>query len=252
MRLTTTAAWSLGTAGLCVAMAAGGWFGLVAPQQAQAAASRELTVAAQEQNSSLEIRIAQLEQEFVDLPTRQAELAAIKQALPEEPALAPLIREVDRRGADTGVVVDSLTAGVPTAVVDLEAATAVTAAPSAGASAEPSTEASAAPSAAAPAPAAGAEVGGVVTPTAPVLAAIPVTITATGGLAESTLFLTSLQAEMPRALLVDALTLSVLEGEDNPVGTVQTVITARVFAFVDPTEVAFTDVVQPTTEPSDG
>lgn len=251
MRLTTTAAWSLGTAGLCVALAAGSWFGLVAPQQAQAAASRELTVAAQDQNTALEISIAQLEQEFVDLPTRQAELAAIKQALPEEPALAPLIREVDRRGADTGVVVDSLTAGAPTVVVDL-AATAVTAAPSAAPSTEPSAAPSAEASAAAPAPAAGAEVGAVVTPTAPVLATIPITITATGGLAESTLFLTSLQAEMPRALLVDALTLSVLEGEDNPVGTVQTVITARVFAFVDPTEVAVTDVAQPTTEPSDG
>lgn len=265
MRMTTTTTWSLGTVGLCVALAAGGWFGLIAPERAEAAGSRELTVAAQDQNSQLEVQIEQLRAQYADLPARQVELAAIRLALPEEPALTQLIRDVRTRSADAGTHLDSLTSGAPVVVVDPLAALApVTegeatgeAGADTGSTAEPSTAPSTEPSAP---PADGAAPAAPVAPVdpaiaaGPVLAAVPVTITTTGDLAKSTLFLTNVQADMPRALLVDSLSLTVLESEDEEPGTIQTVLTGRVFVFVDPTEVDISDlpVVEPSTQPSDG
>jgi len=262
MRMTKTTTWSLGTVGLCVALATGGWFGLIAPERAEAAESREQTVAAQDQNAQLEVQIEQLRAQYADLPARQAELAAIRLALPAEPALTQLIRDVRAHSKDAGTHLDAITSGAPVVVVDPLAALAPVAeggaTGEAGAdtgsttepSTEPSTEASAPPADGAapvvpvdPAIAAG-----------PVLASIPVTITTTGDLAKSTLFLTNVQADMPRALLVDSLSLTVLESEDEEPGTIQTVLTGRVFVFVDPTEVDISDLplVEPSTEPSDG
>lgn len=262
MRMTTTTTWSLGTVGLCVALAAGGWFGLIAPERAEAAESRELTVAAQGQNTQLEMQIEQLRAQYAGLPARQAELAAIRLALPEEPALTQLIRDVRARSADASTHLDSLTSGAPVAVVDplaalapvTEGETTGEAGADTGSSTEPSTAPSTAPSAP---PADGAAPVAPVDPAiaaGPVLAAVPVTITTTGNFAQSTLFLTNVQADMPRALLVDSLSLTVLESEDEEPGTIQTVLTGRVFVFVDPTEVDLSalPVVEPSTEPSDG
>lgn len=267
MNINKTTGWSLGTTGLCIALVAGGWFGLVDPQRAAAAESREATVAAQDANAQLEIKIEQLRKQFADLPAEQAKLDAVRQALPEEPGLAQLIRDLHARSHDASTRLDSITSGAPVAVVD-PAAVAVVAEGGAGATAdgeaagEPAPEASAEPSAppadpaaADPAAADPAATAGATTvpqpPAAPVLAAVPVTITATGDFAESTLLLKNVQADMPRALLVDSVVVSVLDGEDVEPGTVQSVITGRVFVFVDPTETEFPGAT-PATEPSDG
>ena len=245
MRLSKTSGWALGTTGLCVALAAGGWFGLTEPQRAEAATSREQTVAASATNAGLEISIDQLRREFADLPSRQAELAAIRLALPEDAALAQLVRDVNRHSSDAGVVLDSLTTGTPVAVVDPMAAVGAAPEPSDAPSSEPSSEPSAEPSAepsvepsAAPVdPSVAGAAPGVAASTQPVLAAMPVVMTASGDFSTVNLLIKNVQADMPRALLVDTLVLTILEGEDIEPGTVQVVLTGRVFAFVDPTEI---------------
>jgi Tfp pilus assembly protein PilO len=263
MRITKTSGWTLGTIGLCVALAAGGWFGLVDPQRAAAAESREATQAAEDANAALEIKIEQLRRDFADLPEKQAELAAIRLALPEEPALAQLIRDTTAASTDAGTFLESVVTGTPVAVVDPNAAVA----PPAEAGAEDGEEGeepaegeepTAEPSAEASAPAVDpTAVGGATPPeqpAQPVLAAIPVTITTTGDFYASTLFLKNIQADMPRALLVDSLVLGQLDDTEVEPGTVQTVITGRVFVFVDPTEIESPDApgAEPSTEPSDG
>ena len=241
MRLSKTSGWALGTTGLCVALAAGGWFGLTEPQRAEAATSREQTVAASATNAGLEISIDQLRREFADLPSRQAELAAIRLALPEDAALAQLVRDVNLHSSDAGVVLDSLTTGSPVAKVDpmavVGAAPEPSDAPSSEPSAEPSAEPSVEPSAAPVDPSVAGAAPGVAAGTQPVLAAIPVVMTASGDFSTVNLLIKNVQADMPRALLVDTLVLTILEGEDIEPGTVQVVLTGRVFAFVDPTEI---------------
>lgn len=258
MKINKTTGWSLGTTGLCVALAAGGWFGLVAPERAEAAEAREATVVAQGTNAQLEIKIDQLRQQYADLPAQQARLAAIRQALPEEAALAQLVRDLNAKSTDASTTLVSVTSSVPVAVVD-PAATAVVAPVEEGATTEPAGgEASPAPAEpstpAAPADGAapadeGAPAVVPVAPAQPVLAAIPVVITVEGDFAASTLFLKNVQADMPRAFLVDSLVLSVQESADEE-GTVQTVLTGRVFAFRDPTVIPEVPVLPAT--PSDG
>jgi len=251
MKIPKTTGWSLGTAGLCVALMAGGWFALVEPERAEAAESRELTVQAVQTNAALKAQIETLREQFADLPTKQAELAAIRLALPEEPALAKLVRDVSDRSTDAGVVLDSVTSGTPVAIVDPDASVAAAAPAEAEPADTPSAEPSAGPSGAAAEPSAvGAPTAAV--PTQPVLAALSVTMTTTGDFTGTTLFLKNVQADMPRALLVEGLTLTATPGvEPEDAGDIVTVLTGRIFVFVDPTEVAFPDAV-PSPTPSDG
>ena len=253
MKITKNTGWSLGTTGLCAALVVGSWFALVEPQRAEAAESRELTVAAEDANAALEIEIEQLREQFADRPAKQAELAAIRQALPADPALAQLIRDLSGKSADAGSSLDAVTAGAPVAVVDAAAAVlapeeAAGSEGAAGGQPSPAPSETAAPADQAADPTAPPPV--VVPAAGPVLAAIPVIITVTGDFTTSTLFLKNVQADMPRALLVDSLVLTVLTGEDSDLGTIQTVLTGRVFAFVDPTEIP--DVPVLTATPSNG
>lgn len=245
MNLSKRSAWTLGTAGLCVAISASSWFLVIDPERAEAAESRQQTVATQESNAALELQIEQLRLQYADLPARQAELAAVRAALPEEPALAQLIRELHAAAHDAGLTLEAVNAGAVTVVVDNAAVTAVpepepSAEPSAETSVEPSAEPSAeATTAADPAAAA-------VAPAGPVLASVPITVTTTGDFAQTSLFLKNVQVGMTRALLVDALTLDVVEAsEDVEVGTVAGNLSGRVFVFVDPTSVEATDAPQP-------
>ena len=245
MNLTKRSAWTLGTAGLCVAISASSWFLVIDPERAEAAESRQQTVVTQDSNAALELKIEQLRLQYADLPARQAELAAVRAALPEEPALAQLIRELQSAAQDAGLTLDSVNAGsVSVVVVD---DTAVTAVPEAEPSAEPSAEATTGtdaadgsgtaadtgtdPSGDAAGPHAVATV-----PTGPVLASVPITVTTTGDFAQTSLFLKNVQVGMTRALLVDALTLDVVEASDDvEAGTIAGNLSGRVFVFVDPT-----------------
>lgn len=254
MNLTKTSAWSLGTTGLCVALAAGSWFLLIEPERADAAGLRESTVAAQQSNAELEVRVEQLRAEYAELPARQAELAAIRQALPDEPALAQLIRELSDAGVDAGITVDAITAGAVTAVIDGTAVTAVpdtdagqepNGDPSAEPSAEPSTEPSTTDPGTAADPAAVADPA--VLPSGPVLASVAITVQSEGDFQATNLFLTNVQTRIDRAFLVDGLALTVLdqvteggEAEEVGPGQITGTLTGRVFVFVDPASVAVT------------
>ncbi|MGJ7452031.1 hypothetical protein [Aquipuribacter sp. MA13-13] len=247
-----------------MALSAASWFLLIQPERAEAAETREQTVAAEQANAQLEIRIEQLRQEYADLPARQAELAAIRQALPEEPALAALIRDINTAAVDSGIVVDAVTTGAASAVVDPEALTAVEgdAAAEGDTAAEggdgaddgdteptegDATDESSAPPVDPDGGAVPADAGSGVSevpgaPAGAVLASIPLTIDTTGDFYQSNLLIKNLQTEISRALLIDGLTIQVFEeegedGEEVEPGMVSTTITARVFAFVDPDSV---------------
>lgn len=193
--------WMAGTMLLCVLLAVASWFLLVGPKRAQATELEVQTVDAQSQNTQLEARIAQLEVQFAELPQRQAELAAIKQAMPEEAALPTLVRDLDASAAASGVTLMTLTPGAPVTVPTAAAVTPVAApgtAPAEGAApAEGDAAAATAPDATATA-----------VPAGDLLVSIPTSVVVVGDFFESELFLKKLQAEMPRAFLVQNLTVT--------------------------------------------
>ncbi len=256
MRLTKTFGWSMVAGVLCVLLVAASWFLLVSPQRARAAEARELTAAAQANNSQLEQEIEWLKREYADLGSRQAELAAIRQALPSTPELASLLTTVTTEVEEVGVTLDGVSAGVPV-VLGEDSGTGTAAGAEAqgsidgedAAAGEDGADAAAGDEAEGEAAEgeAGAEDAGATNvppapgqpapaPTGPVLAAVDLSVTVIGDFGSATLALKELQATMTRAFLVESVAVDVVTDDGVPEGTVELVATGRVFVFADDAE----------------
>jgi type IV pilus assembly protein PilO len=178
----------------CLGIMAAGWFLLISPKRAEAAAVREQTLAQESTNAGLRTQLEVLQAQAKDLPKKQADLARVAAKIPDNPSLPSLIRALTAASTSAGVEFVSVTPGAPAAVV------AAAAAPVAAAPADP---AAAPAEAAAPvdpnAPAAAGPAGS--------LAAIPVAINVVGGYFEVEQFIAALE-NLPRALRVTNLTLA--------------------------------------------
>ena len=202
MTATKSRTWIAGTLVLCLLISVASWFLLIGPERAEAAELEQQTIDTNSSNQQLQARIEQLKLQFAELPQRQAELAAIKQAMPEDPALPTLVRDLDAMATSTGVTLMSLAPGAPTPVAaPAQAVTAVPAPADGGAPAEGEAPAEGDAAAAPAAPA-----------SSTVLVSVPVNLVVVGDFFKSELFLKKLQAEMQRAFLVQ--TLSVQTEED--------------------------------------
>jgi type IV pilus assembly protein PilO len=190
MARSKTTMWVAGTAVLCCLILLASWFLLISPKRAEAADLRQQAVDNDGQNEALAARIDQLKQQFAELPQRQAELAEIKQAMPEDAALPTLIRDVDALADKAGVTLMSLAPGQPAAAPS----TAPTAAASPSGDAANGGDGAAGDAAATPTPGAGT-----------VLVTIPTNLVVVGDFFKSTLFLKQLQTEMKRSFLVQNL-----------------------------------------------
>jgi Tfp pilus assembly protein PilO len=180
-----TRTWTAGTAVAAVLLLIAGWFLLISPQRSEAADLRDQVTAQNAANDQIALKTKQLQAQFASLPERQAQLAEIKQQMPDNPALPSLIRDLSSYAESAHVKLDSVAPGTPAAV------------------------AAAAP--AAPAAAAGQPVApgqGSVAPSTDGLLSIPTTVTAVGSYSELTLYLQKLQSSMRRAFLVNTVSLA--------------------------------------------
>lgn len=193
--MSKTRTWSAATAALCVLLIVAAWFLLIAPQRAEAADLRDQTVAQDQSNQQTRLKIQQLKAQYAALPAKQAELAIIKQQLPDNPALPTLIRTLTAMAESAGVTLVSLAPAPPAPFAGTGAAVTPVAAPVAPA---------AAPVAAGTTPATGASTTQ--------LLGIATNLVVKGDYAGSTLFLQKLQAasaaktgaQMARAFLVQS------------------------------------------------
>lgn len=233
--MTKTRTWSAATAALCVLLIVAAYFLLIAPKRAEAADLRDQTVAQDQANQQSRLKIQQLKAQYAELPSKQAELAVIKQQLPDNPALPTLIRTLTSMADASGVTLVSLAPAPPTAVVVAAAPVVAPAvAPAAAAAGAPVT----APVAAAPA-----------APTTS-LFGIATTMIIKGDYAASTLFVQKLQAagvakegtqtakagaQMARAFLVQSIKVApnadAATATKAAKGQVQTSITGQVFVL---------------------
>jgi len=196
LSLTPTRAWVAGTVAVCVLLSLASYFLLIAPKRAEAAELDLQTASTVTSNALLATRVDELRAQFAELPEREAELAAIKQAMPEDAALPTLIRDLDVLTAAAGVTFMSLTPGVAAATAtDVAVAPTDTAAP--------------ADAAATPADGTAAATDGTA---GELLVSIPVSLVTVGTFAQSELFLNALQTELPRAFLVTGLTVTAETG----------------------------------------
>lgn len=218
--------WIAGTVVLSLVLVAAGWFLLIAPKRAEAADLREETVAAQGRNAQLEVRIAELKEQFAQLPQRKAELAAIRTAMPQDAELATLTRDLQRLAGDAGVTLMTITPGELTAVVPTGAVVATAPAAEAGQGQEPATTDGAAAAAPATVPAG--------------LSQVPLTISVVGSFDKSNSFLEKVQAELDRDYLVDTLNVVAEEPAEADAGKpavvngdVTMTLTGRVFVLAE-------------------
>ncbi len=215
--MSKTRTWGAATAGICVLLILAAYFLLIAPKRAEAADLRDQTMAQDQANAQTTVKTQQLKAQYAQLPAKQAELAVIKQQLPDNPALPTLIRSLSAMADASGVTLTSLTPAPPVPFTGTTAPAAVVA------------------------PTAGAVVGAGSTTQ---LLAIATTLVITGDYASSTLFVQKLQAAsgakngsaMTRAFLVQSIKITPFAATDPSSvkaakGQVQTTVTGQVFVL---------------------
>jgi Tfp pilus assembly protein PilO len=168
-----------------LAILAGGWFLLIAPERSEAAELRAQAEAEQLTNEQLETQLEVLRARAVQLPAKRAELVEVAEKVPAGPSLPELVRALTAAARDAGVALTSVTPGAPAALAAPVPAAPV--APVEGAAAVPG-------------------------PAASGLSEVPVVLEAEGDFYELEQFLAELE-DLPRALRVTALV--VQAGEDS-------------------------------------
>lgn len=213
--MTKTRVWSAGAALVGVLLVTASWFLLISPQRSEAASLRDQDTQQQAFNDQLRLKTQQLKAQFASLPARQAQLAEIKQQMPESPALPSLVRDLSKFADQAGVTLVSVapTSPAPLASTGPVAATATTA----------------------PAP----------------IQQIQSAIVVSGSYAELTLYLQKLQAQMRRAVMVDNIALAKSSAEGAAKNDLQMTVTSRVFVL-DATAAAAAAAAPAVTNPTTG
>jgi len=210
--VTRTRQWTVGTALLVVLMLVAGWFLLISPKRSEAADLQTQTTAQMAQNASLQNQIAVLQSQAKNLPAQQAELAAIRQHLPDNPALPGLVRSLTDAAAKSGVTLVSLAPSTPAA-----APAPKTTAPSGTSATAPATGTGQSAAAAA---AAGAT-----------LQMVPIVVTVTGSYYDTEQFLNKVEG-LTRSFLVTGFSVTPAESQASSgasTGDLTTAIQGRVF-----------------------
>lgn len=193
--MTTTRWWTAGATLVIATIVALGWFLGIDPRLTEAKAAEGDLVSVEALNSTYEQKLVQLEKLDSDLPALKKELATMTAAIPSDAQVSTLLGQLNSLASESGVVLTSITAGVPQlfGAKDAAAAAATPAAPAAGSTA------SAAPAAQPPAT-------GAPTPTAAAdnFVSVPIAVEFTG---ESNALLSFVQRVQygTRLFLVNAL-----------------------------------------------
>jgi Tfp pilus assembly protein PilO len=197
--MSKTRGWSAGAAALATLLLVASWFLLISPQRSEAASLRDQVTQQETFNDQIKLQTQQLKAQFASLPERQAQLAEIKQQMPENPALPSLVRDLSKYSDQAGVVLSSVAPANP-------APLAVGAAP-------------------------GAVAGTITTADSPPIQQIQTNVIVTGSYAELTLYLQKLQSQMRRALLVENIQLTKASGEDVAKDDLQMTLSGKVFVL---------------------
>jgi Tfp pilus assembly protein PilO len=125
-----------------LAIVAAGWFLMISPQKSKAAGFRTDTASELQANQSVQSQVTVLAQQEADVPAEQAQIAAILQKIPDNPAMPNFIRTLTAAAKVTGVELMSIGANPAAAVAPIVAAApAVVASGAAAAPAAPASSA---------------------------------------------------------------------------------------------------------------
>jgi Tfp pilus assembly protein PilO len=106
--MTRTRKWVSGTAVLVLIVLVAGWFLLVSPKKADAAALQASALTQQGTNDGLRAKVAQLKAQDAAKPQQEAKLATFRQQVPETPAEPTLVRKLSALAKQANVEFESL------------------------------------------------------------------------------------------------------------------------------------------------
>jgi Tfp pilus assembly protein PilO len=192
--MTRTRAWTFGAAVVAVLIIIAAWFLAISPQRSEAADLRDQAAAQQQANEQMRLKTKQLQAQFASLPERQAQLAEIRQQMPDNPSLPALIRDLSSNAKAADVTLVSVSPGDP-----------VPGLPTVGAAAADASTAQ--------------------------LLSIPTQIEASGTYAQLTLFLQKLQTEMRRAYLIENVELGEVKNQETSKGPLSMSLGGQIFVL---------------------
>jgi Tfp pilus assembly protein PilO len=120
-----------------------GWFLVISPQKSKAASLRDQASSQQQTNQGVQSQINVLAAQEADVPSEQAQVAAVLQKIPDDAAMPAFIRTLSAAAKTTGVELLTIGANTPTALsVSAAAAPAPVASTAPGATTAPAAAAS--------------------------------------------------------------------------------------------------------------
>lgn len=109
MGATKRASWLIGTVLVALVLLAGAWFLLIGPNVTAIGETKDEIESTLAQNTVQETRLATLKEQFAELPTYKAQLAALQTQIPVEDGEPNLLREIHAQATAAGVTVLSFT-----------------------------------------------------------------------------------------------------------------------------------------------
>jgi Tfp pilus assembly protein PilO len=201
--MSKTRLWLFLTVPAVLLVLAAGWFAVVSPKRADAAALREQTAGIESNINSLRLTLADLKRKQAELPAQQAALATLQRKIPDQPQLPPLQRAITDHAESAGVALVTTAPGTPVLLGN-----------AAGTASTPNATPSASAGAATPAEG---------------IFVVPMTVVVTGEYSEMQRFL-KLTEDMERALLVQGFALTQVDDEaPTTPGSLKLSITGQVF-----------------------
>jgi Tfp pilus assembly protein PilO len=115
--MTESRKWTLVAGLVAVAVFVAGWFLVVAPKRSDAAALKTQNSKAQAANDQLRAKLEELKALAPQLPKREAEFAAIRRQIPDNPALPDLVRQLTAAAKKSDADLTALAPAPPIALV---------------------------------------------------------------------------------------------------------------------------------------
>jgi Tfp pilus assembly protein PilO len=226
--------WRIAGVAAALLLLVAGWFALVSPTLADAAALDTEAASQQAASDQLESRISLLKKQSEELPAQEAILASIQQRMPSDAALPTLIRNLTTVAKSANVTVAAVTPGRPTPVEP----PAPPAPPAPETDGEEPADADAESADAASTSSSSATSAA---PAGPKVQAVSLNITACGTFAQLRSYLRALET-MKRVVAVNGLQLSRGScAEGSPESDLTAAIQANVFTLANPDAAATTE-----------
>lgn len=238
MQRSSSTTWIIGTVLVALLLSAGAWFLLISPTLSTAAETAAQADQVEAANDQTVIRIARLKEQFAEIDTYKAQLAAMQAQIPQDAALSAYLRQLDEVATAHQVTLISIAPSSPATFAPAAAAVATDEVMSGAGTTSEASDDSASTSETATSTAVTSAAAASAAPAG--MADVAVTLTAVGSYDNVLAFLDSIQQTDRRLFLATTVTGTALDDEQATGGRPEThvgdlEVTVSGYVFLLPT-----------------